>query len=147
MGVTDIILLIFIITVVLFGALFFLNRYALKKMDEQNEIIQKTRQVMDIFVIDKKHCKASAVNLPKAVTDQMPKRTKLIKMYFVQAKIGPQIVTLMCDKAVFTAIPLKKKIKAGIAGIYIADIVGVKTDAKQQSFFEYMKSKFKKPAK
>ncbi|MCC8097529.1 MAG: hypothetical protein LIO44_03020, partial [Eubacterium sp.] len=67
------------------------------------------------------------VNLPKIVKDQMPKLGKHMKMYFVQAKIGPQIVTLITDKNVYNAIPVKKNVKAEIAGLYIVSIAGLKS--------------------
>ncbi len=80
-----------------------------------------------MYVIDKKKAKITEVNMPKVVTENMPKMYKFIKMRFVQAKIGPQIVTLICDKRIFDIIPVKKNIKAELAGIYIVSIPGMKS--------------------
>ena len=123
----DIMLLVVLIIVLVVGALYFLNRAAYKKMDEQQALIDSTKMSATIYVIDKKRDKLTNINLPKAAQDQIPAYAKLMKMYFVKAKIGPQIVTLMCDKNVFNAVPLKKNIKAQISGMYLVDFVGLKS--------------------
>ncbi len=116
-----------IIIVLVVGALYFLNRAAYKKMDEQQALIDSTKMSATIYVIDKKRDKITNINLPKAARGQIPAYAKMMKMYFVKAKIGPQIVTLMCDKNVYNAVPLKKNIKAQISGMYLVDFVGLKT--------------------
>ena len=45
-------------------------------------------------------------------------------MPLVKAKVGPQIVNLMCDKSVFEIIPVKKNVKVELAGIYIVSVKG-----------------------
>ena len=114
----DWVIIIAVIIGAIFAGLYFLNKWAYKKMDTQQTMINKMKNSMSIYVIDKKRDKITNINMPKAVIDQMPKLYKKMKMYFVQAKIGPQIMTLMCDKKVFAAIPVKKNIKVEIAGIY-----------------------------
>ena len=128
MNPMDIILLVVFIIAAIVAGLYFLNKWAAKKMTGQQEIIDRTRTVTSIYVIDKKKDKAENVNLPKAALSQMPKMYKYMKMPFVKAKIGPQIITLMCDNKVFKALPVKKSVKVGLAGIYIADMVGMKTE-------------------
>ena len=127
-GIMDIMLLVFFIVVVLGAGLYFLNKWATKKVSGQQEMVAQMRTVTSIYVIDKKKDKAQNVNLPKAASAQMPKMYKFIKMPFVKAKIGPQIVTLMCDNKVYNALPIKKNVKVGLAGMYIADMVGMKTE-------------------
>ncbi len=125
--VLDGMLVVGIVLVLVVGALYFLNRAAYKKMDEQQALIDSTKMSATIYVIDKKRDKITNINLPKAAQDQIPAYAKFMKMYFVKAKVGPQIVTLMCDKNVFNAVPLKKNIKAQISGMYLVDFVGLKT--------------------
>lgn len=124
----DVVFIVFIIVVAIAAGLYFLNRWAVNRMDQQQTLINKSRTVVSIFVIDKKRDKVTNVKLPKAAMEQMPKMAKLMKMYFVQAKIGAQIMTLMCEKKVFNALPVKKNVKVGLAGIYIVDMPGMKSE-------------------
>lgn len=144
LGTMDIIILVVIIVGVVFGLLYWLNKKASQKLGDQQEIIQRSKQTTSIFVIDKKHSKITDVNMPKAVIENMPKFYKFLKLYFVQAKIGPQIMTLMCDKKVFKAIPLKKNIKVELAGIYIVNVVGMKTKEELKAIQKEKKEKNKK---
>ena len=123
----DILVISFIVVAVIALALFFLNRWASKRMVEQKMMIERTKQPASIYVIDKKRDKIDNANFPKVVQEQIPKWNKLMKMYLVKAKIGPQIATLMCDKEVFDALPLKKTVKVDIAGMYIVSMKGMKS--------------------
>jgi hypothetical protein len=58
---------------------------------------------------------------------QIPRMGKIMKMPLVKAKIGPQILTLMCDAKVFPALPVKKNVTVDLAGMYIVDMKGMKT--------------------
>lgn len=124
----DIILLVFLAIGLIIVGFYFLNKWAYKRMDNQQSIIERTKTPATIYVIDKKKDKITNVNMPKVVIDQMPKIYKLVKMRFVQAKIGPQIMTLMCDKKVYQALPVKKNVKVELAGIYIISMKGMKSD-------------------
>ncbi len=145
--VLDGMLLAGIIIVLIVCALYFLNRAAYKKMDEQQALIDSTKMSATIYVIDKKRDKITNINLPKAAQDQIPAYAKLMKMYFVKAKIGPQIVTLMCDKNVFNAVPLKKNIKAQISGMYLVDFVGLKSAEQMKQEKKEKKKNAKEKAK
>ncbi|MCC8014511.1 MAG: hypothetical protein LIO87_04875 [Eubacterium sp.] len=123
----DITLILIVVLAAAVVGLFFLSRWASNKYDTQQTQINKMKQQVTIYVISKKHDKPSNVNLPKVVMEQMPKLGKQMKMYFVQAKIGPQIVTLITEKNVYNAIPVKKNVKAEIAGLYIVSIAGLKS--------------------
>ena len=65
----------------------------------------------------------------------------------VKAKIGPKIMTLMCEAKIFPLIPVKKEVKAVISGIYITNVKGLRgaleTPQKKKGFF----SRFKKSSK
>jgi len=127
LGTGDIIIIVAVVIAIIVVGLYFLNRWAYKKIDSQQAIIDKAKVLTTIYVIDKKKDKITNVKMPKAVVTQMPKIYKLMKMRFVQAKIGPQIITLICDKNVFDAIPVKKNVKVDIAGLYIVGMPGLKT--------------------
>ncbi len=120
-----------IVAVVVIGlivtGLYFLNKWAYKKMDTQQTMIDRMKNSMSIYVIDKKRDKITNINMPKAVSEQMPKIYKKMRLCFVQAKVGPQVMTLMCDKRVFEAIPVKKNVRVEIAGMYIVSVAGMKS--------------------
>ncbi len=126
MQLSDIIILILVIIAVIAVGLYYLNRKMAVKMKERQDLIDRNSQVANIFVIDKKKDKVENVKLPKAVVDKLPKVVKMRKNYFVQAKIGPQIMTLMCDKKVFNKIMVKKNMKVELVGIYIMGVKGQK---------------------
>ena len=81
---------------------------------------------MSMLVIDKKKMKLKEAGLPKMVLDQTPKYLRGSKMPIVKAKIGPRVMTLMCDPKVFEQIPVKAEIKAEVSGIYITGIKSVR---------------------
>ena len=127
-GSWDIVLLIVIILGVIIAGFYFLNKWASKKMGTQQEMIDKNKQTTTLYIIDKKRDHAKNVNLPKMVMDNLPRMYRYMKMYFVQAKIGPQIMTFMCEKKIYNVLPVKKNVKVDIAGIYIISVKGVKTE-------------------
>jgi len=64
-------------------------------------------------------------------------------MYFAQVKIGPQIITMICDKNVYNALPLKKTVKIEIAGLYIVSVVGMKSPEQMKAIEKEKKAKAK----
>jgi len=106
---------------------YFLNKWAGKKAATQQDMVEQHKQTVSIYVIDKKKDKITNAGFPKAVADQIPRMAKLVKTPLVKAKIGPQIMTLVCDGAVFDALPLKKTVTVEIAGAYIVGMKGMKT--------------------
>ncbi|MCL2851729.1 MAG: hypothetical protein FWE20_01655 [Defluviitaleaceae bacterium] len=123
----DILLIVTVVLIAIFVGLYFLNRWSSTKMVEQQKMIDQTKQSMAIFTIDKKKCRPSEASLPKVVSDNMPRRAKIMKMPFVKAKVGAQIMTFMCDPKVYEAIPLQKQVNVDVAGIYIVDFKGRKS--------------------
>ncbi len=147
MSTGDIIIIITVVVGLIFGLLYFLNKKAAQKMSVQQEMIDRSKQLVNIFVIDKKKAKITEVNMPKVVTEQMPKFYKFIKLYFVQAKIGPQIMTLICSKHIFNAITVKKNVKVELAGIYIVNVVGMKSPQELKALKKAKKQKEKEAKK
>ena len=143
MSLADIMLLVIFIVALVVAGFFFLNRWAYRKMDEQQAVINQQKMMQNAYIIDKKHDKITNVHMPKAVMDNLPRRAKLMKMYFAQVKIGPQILTLICDKNVYNALPLKKNVKIEIAGLYILNVVGMKSAEEMKAKNKEKKAKEK----
>lgn len=78
-----------------------------------------------MLIIDKKRMKIKESGLPQAVIDQTPKALRGSKMPIVKAKIGPQIMSLICDEKIFEDVPVKKEVKAAVSGIYILEVKGL----------------------
>ncbi|MDR2650575.1 MAG: hypothetical protein LBB94_12805 [Clostridiales bacterium] len=137
----DILFLVFIIVAALGVGLYFLNRWASTKMVEQQETMDRVKQMVTIFVIDKKKERAVNSTLPKEVKSKLPKIYRFIKMPLVKAKVGSQIVTLISDQKVFDALPLKKNVKVELAGMYIAGMQGLKSKKEMQALSKARKAK------
>jgi len=146
-GWVDIILIVVLVLGGIVAGLYFLNRWASRRVTQQQDMVEKTKQTASIYVIDMKRDKAANVHLPKMVMDNLPRTAKLMKMYFVKAKVGPQIVTLMCEKTVFNALDVKKTFQVELAGIYIASVKGMKTKYELAQARKAKKAKAKETAK
>ena len=146
-GWIDILLIVIVVLGAIVAGLYFLNRWAAKRVTQQQDMVEKTKQSASIYVIDMKRDKAANVTLPKVVMENLPRTAKLMKMYFVKAKIGPQIVTLMCEKTVFNALDVKKTFQVELAGIYIASVKGMKTKYELKQAQKAKKLKAKEKAK
>lgn len=83
-------------------------------------------QTINMLIIDKKKMKLKEANLPSAVLENTPKYLRRTKVPVVKAKVGPRIMTLMCDVKVFELIPIKQEVKATVSGLYITDVKGVR---------------------
>ena len=142
-GVLDIIILVFVILVAIGAGLYFLNKWATKRYSTQQDMVAKNKQAASIYVIDKKHDKAANVNLPKVVMENLPKTAKVVKMYFVKAKVGAQIITLMCDKNTFGLLDVKKTYNVELAGIYIVSVKGAKSKFEMKEAAKAKKAKEK----
>ncbi len=137
LNASDIFIIIIVVLALLIVGMYYLNKKGMKRMIQAQDFIDQNRMTVQIFVIDKKQEKPSPSNMPKAVYEQMPKTAKMRKTNLVRAKVGPQIVTLMCDKPVYNAMPVKKSVKVDIAGMYIVSIAGVNlADKKKKTFGE-----------
>lgn len=141
----DISLIIIFILAAAIAGLYFFNRKNYKKVIEAQDFIQQNKMVTQVFVIDKKFTKPTPENMPKAIYEKLPKMSRMRKMALVKAKVGPQIVTLMCDKNVFEILPTKKSIKLELAGVYIVNVVGANlADKKKKTWREKIALKMQK---
>ena len=124
--VTIVLLVILVILIAAVIALYFFGKKAQKKQDEQQAQIQANKQTVSMLVIDKKRMPLKDSGLPQMVIDQTPKMMRRAKLPIVKAKVGPRIMTLICDAAIFDQIPVKKEVKATVSGIYITKVTGVR---------------------
>ena len=127
MDIWGIVLIVSLVILVVGIGFYFLNSWAGKKAAAQNEMLEQHKQTVSIYVIDKKKDKITNANMPKAIVDQMPRTSKLMKMPLVKAKIGPQIMTLISDPDTFKVLPIKKTVSVELAGAYIVGMKGMKT--------------------
>ena len=102
-----------------------------KKQISQKEQMAEAAQPVTMLVIDKKIIPMKDANLPKAVMEQTPKRYQKAKLPIVKAKIGPQIMNLICDDAIYDDVPTKGEVKAMLSGIYIMSIKSVRNNNKK----------------
>lgn len=97
-----------------------------KKQMAQREQMAEAAQQVTMLIIDKKYMKMKDAKLPKIVMEQTPKRYQNSKLPIVKAKIGPQILTLIADDAIFDELPTKGEVKAMVSGIYILSVKNVR---------------------
>lgn len=120
-----IVLIVLAIIAISLTALFFLGKRAQKKQLEQKEMIDASKQTCSMLIIDKKRIKIKESGLPQAAIDQVPKYLRGSKLPIVKAKVGPQILSLVCEEKIFDSVPVKKEVKAVVSGIYIVDVKGL----------------------
>lgn len=130
-GISTWVIVMIVIAVILIAALIALSIYG-KKLQARQEASQKelenASQSVSLLVIDKKRLKLNESGLPQLVLDQTPKYMRGRKVPIVKAKIGPKIMSLMCDERIFELIPVKKEVRAVISGIYIMDVKGLRSN-------------------
>ncbi len=117
-----IILIILIVLVAGFIGYKFLRKKIQKKMDDQQVLVEQHKVPATILVLEKRKDKITNANIPKSVMEQIPKVYKIKKVPIVKAKIGPQVMDLLCDEDVFDRLPERKAVRVDLAGIFIAAI-------------------------
>ena len=105
--ITIVILAILIIAMIV---LYFAGKKMEKKQAEQQAIMEQNKQTVSMLIIDKKKVKLKDAGFPQAVLEQAPKMSRNVKVYVVKAKVGPQILSLLCDDKVFDTVPVKKEV-------------------------------------
>lgn len=123
---TFLIILCIVLAVLLvaFIVLSIIGKKLQKKQEASQSQMEAASQVTSILVIDKKRMKLTESGLPKAILENTPKYLRRSKVPIVKAKIGPKIMSLMCDEKIFPLLPVKKELKVVLSGIYIMDVKG-----------------------
>ena len=114
-----VVLVILVILAILLAVLAYFGRKAQKKQAEQQEAMDAAAQQMNLYIIDMKMMKITEANLPKVVLEQVPKYMKRAKLPIVKVKVGPKVMSLICDAKVFDTIAPKQEVKATVSGLYI----------------------------
>ena len=142
---TIVLLVILVVLIAALIALYFFGKKAQKKQEEQQAQIEAAKQTVSMLIIDKKRLPLKESGLPQMVIDQIPKLMRRNKMPIVKAKVGPKIMSLVCEESVFDLVPVKKEVKAEVSGIYITGVKGIRgsleAPKKKQGFFKRMRAK------
>lgn len=117
---TIVLLIILAVMIAILVALYFYGKKAMKKQDEQNEIINKTQKPISMLILDKKKLRLKDCGLPPEMMEQTNFLMRMSKVPMIKAKVGPRVMSLMCNPEIFDAIPLKKEVKAMLSGYYVA---------------------------
>lgn len=136
-----VLLVILAILIVALIVLYFLGRKAQKRQEQQQAQIDAMKQTVSMLIIDKKRMKLKDAGLPQAILAQTPKLLRGSKLPIVKAKVGPQVMSLVCEEKIFDSVPVKKEVKAVVSGIYITDVKGLHgkplaTPQKKKGFFK-----------
>ena len=138
---TIVLIVILVVLIIALVALYIFGKKAEKKQAAQREQMEAAAQVISMLIIDKKKIKLKESGLPASVIENTPKYLRRTKIPVVKAKIGPRIMTLMCENKVFEVLPVKKEVKAVVSGLYITEIKSVRGGAieppqKKKGFFK-----------
>lgn len=142
---TIVLLVILVVLIIACIALYFLGKRAEKKQAEQQEQLDAVKQTVSMLVIDKGRIRLKDAGFPPIVLENTPKYLRRSKVPVVKAKVGPKVMTLMCDAQVYPTIPVKKEVKATVSGIYITSVKGLRgpleTPGKKKGFFARLRNK------
>lgn len=143
-----VLLIILVILIIACITLFILGKRAEKKQAQQQEQLDAAAQTVSMLIIDKGKMKLKDAGFPSVVVEGTPKYLRRSKVPVVKAKIGPKVMTLMCDAQIFPSIPVKKEVKATVSGIYITGVRGLRgpleTPQKKKGFFKRLRDKASK---
>ena len=132
-------------------ALYIFGSKMQKKQEKAQADMMVGAQTYSILVIDKKKMKLKDAGFPAIVLEQTPKYLRNSKVPVVKAKIGPKVMSLMCEPKIYDLIPVKKEVKAVMNGIYIIDVKGMRGGLAEKpeklSFMQKVKAKLAKTEK
>lgn len=115
-------IIVLVVMIAILVALYFFGNKLQEKQMAQREQIDAASQPATLFIIDKKIMPMKDAKLPKMVMDQAPKRYQRAKIPVVKAKVGPQIMTLICDEGIYDDVPQHGEVKVMLSGIYITSV-------------------------
>ncbi len=114
-----VILIVLLVLLVILVVLYFLGRKLQKKQESQQASIDAAAQPMSFYIIDKKMMKLKEAGLPKMVLEQTPKYLRRTRLPIIKVKVGPRIMSLICDNKVYNTIAPKQEVKAMVSGVYV----------------------------
>ena len=101
-----VLIVIAVVLTALIIVLYFLGRKAQKRQQEQQEMLEANKQTVSMLIIDKKRMRLRDAGLPQMVLDQTPKLMRRSKMPIIKAKIGPRIMSLICEAKICATVPV-----------------------------------------
>ena len=117
-----IMLVALILVIALMVWLYKWGKKTIKQQEETRAEMNQSKQYVSMLIIDKKQLRLKNSGLPQTVIDQAPWYQRNNYVSVVKAKVGPQIMVLLCDREIFDMIPVKKEVKAAVRGIYILEV-------------------------
>ena len=132
--------IVLIILAAVIAVLYFLGRKAQKKQEEQQTQIDQMKQSVTMLIIDKKKMKIKESGLPQAVIDQTPKMMRRTKLPIVKAKVGPRVMSLICDEKIFDSVPVMKEVKASVSGILPAALASSSLETSKKPSIDILAS-------
>ena len=127
MNALTIVLIVIAVALLAFTiAMYFMGKKAQKRQEEQNEQLAATAQTVSMLMIDKKRMRLKDSGLPTIVLEQSNALLRNSKVPIVKAKIGPKVMTFICDASIYDNIPVKKEVKAVVSGLYITEVKGLR---------------------
>lgn len=137
-------IIVMLVLIALLVVMYIFGNRLQKKQLEQKEQINAAAQPATLFIIDKKIVPMKDAKLPKAVMEQAPKRYQKAKVPVVKAKVGPQIMTLLCDESIYDEVPSHGEVKAMLSGIYIISVKAIHKNTKKLQQAEIEKGQKRK---
>lgn len=125
---SPVVIVLIVVAAILIGVtivLAVLGKKAQTRQAEQERQVEATAQQYTMLIIDKKKMKMSESGLPSSVTGTQPWYAKRAKVPVVKAKVGPKVMTFICDPQIFDMVPVKQEVKAKVSGLYISSVQGV----------------------
>ncbi len=119
-------LVILVILIAAFVALYFMGKKAEARRAEQQVQMDAMAQQVSMLIIDKKMMKFKDAGFPEQMMNAVTWYQKGMKVPVVKAKVGPQMMTLIADGEIFDQIPVKKEVKATVSGLYITKVRGLR---------------------
>ena len=108
MNALTIVLIVIAVALLAFTiAMYFMGKKAQKRQEEQNEQLAATAQTVSMLIIDKKRMRLKDSGLPTIVLEQSNALLRNSKVPIVKAKIGPKVMTFICDASIYDNIPVK----------------------------------------
>ena len=134
-------LIIIAILIIAIVVLYFVGKKAQARQAEQQDAINAAKQTVSMLIIDKKKMKMKEAGFSQAVLNQTPKMMRNMKVPVVKVKVGPQVMSLICDDKIFDDVPVKKEVKVSVSGLYLVEVKGL--HGKNSNVPAKKKSKFK----
>ena len=121
-----VLLVTLIILIIVLVVLYVLGRKLEKRQAENQAQLNARAQTVSMLIIDKKKMRLKDSGLPANIIAQTPKMLRRSKLPIVKAKVGPKVMTLICDGQIFDSVPVKKEVKATVSGLYITAVKGMR---------------------